>query len=59
MTGLWTLVLLWHIGGPAAQSVVVPGFSSRETCMVGSQDVAAQIGYRWSNPSYAICVEVK
>lgn len=32
----WTLVI-WSLGGAAGQNVVIPGFSSRETCVAAAQ----------------------
>lgn len=61
MTGLWTLVLIWNLGSAAGQNVVINGFSSQEACMAASQEAVRQMVmvYRWSTPSYIICVEVK
>lgn len=61
MTGLWTLVLLWSLGQrTGGHAVVIPGFSSRETCMAAVEQVTDPTVRNWHpRPGYVVCVEVK
>lgn len=55
----WTLVI-WSLGGAAGQNVVIPGFSSRETCVAAAQSPLDVRYHRvLPDPPFVICVEVK
>lgn len=55
---MWTLVLIWYPGWAEGQNVVIPGFSSRETCQAAAEQIKADIGYT-NVAKFVLCVEVK
>lgn len=57
---MWTLVLIWYLGQAPGQNVVIPGFSSRETCMAAVEQMTDPSVRNWhARPGYVVCVEVK
>ena len=64
MLTTYALVMIWHLGGAGqGQRLVIPGFSSQETCEAAGRDFVNRnipmTRYLRGAPAHVLCIEVK